>query len=122
MPDLALQCNTIGSVKIFSHLWAGICRDSEVGEHHHPMQKPVALMIWAMDKAKVPEGATVFDPYMGSGTTGIACIRTGRSFIGIEKDPKHYATAEARIRRELQQGVLFETQNAKIERLRARRH
>jgi DNA modification methylase len=60
-----------------------------------------------MDKAKVPEGATVLDPYMGSGSTGIACIRTGRRFIGIEKDPTHYATALARITNELAQGDLF---------------
>lgn len=73
----------------------------------HPCQKPVPLMAWCMDKAKVPEGATVLDPYMGSGTTGIACIRTGRRFIGIEKDPAHYATALERIKRELAQGDLF---------------
>ena len=71
----------------------------------HPTQKPVALMAWCMERAKVPEGATVLDPYMGSGTTGIACIRTGRKFIGIEKDPKHFKTAELRIRRELEECV-----------------
>ena len=89
-----------------SHLWDGFKRQSEIGEHHHPTQKPVALMAWCLDIAKVPEGATVLDPYMGSGTTGIACIRTGRKFIGIEKDPKHFQTAVERIDRELQQGRL----------------
>ena len=69
----------------------------------HPTQKPVALMAWCMDRAKVPQGATVLDPYMGSGTTGIACIRTGRKFIGIERDPKHFETAVQRIRAELTQ-------------------
>lgn len=44
-------------------------------------------------------------PYMGSGTTAIACIRTGRKFIGIERDPVHFATAEQRIRRELEAGT-----------------
>lgn len=73
----------------------------------HPTQKPVELMAWCMKKAKVPDGATVLDPYMGSGTTGIACIRTGRGFIGIEKNPTHYATALERIQRELSQGDLF---------------
>lgn len=48
----------------------------------------------------------VLDPYMGSGTTGIACIRTGRRFIGIEKDPQHFDTARQRIERELEQGRL----------------
>ena len=72
----------------------------------HPTQKPVVVMTWCMEQAKVPEGATVLDPYMGSGTTAIACIRTGRRFIGIEIDPVHFATAVKRVRAELAQGVL----------------
>jgi DNA modification methylase len=59
-----------------------------------------------MEQARVPEGATVLDPYMGSGTTGIACIRTGRKFIGIEIDAGHFATARARLENELRQGLL----------------
>jgi DNA modification methylase len=79
----------------------------------HPTQKPVMAMAWTMDALKVPSGATVFDPYMGSGTTGIACIRTGRRFIGVERDPTHYANAVERIRREIE-GDLFHSQhNAK---------
>ena len=73
----------------------------------HPTQKPVALMAWCMERAKVPEGATVLDPYMGSGTTGIACLQTNRNFIGIEKDPKHFKTACARLERECNQGALL---------------
>jgi DNA modification methylase len=72
----------------------------------HPTQKPIGLMRWAMERATVPAGALVLDPYMGSGTTGIACIRTGRRFIGIEIDPTHYATACRRIDNELQQMAL----------------
>jgi DNA modification methylase len=60
-----------------------------------------------MDVLKVPIGATVLDPYMGSGTTIIAAIRTGRKAIGIEKDPIHFKTAVDRIKRELAQGDLF---------------
>jgi len=80
----------------------------------HPNQKPIEIMAWCMDKAKVPEGATVLDPYMGSGTTGIACIRTGRRFVGIEIDTGHFATARKRLERELAQGRLpleFDTHN-----------
>jgi DNA modification methylase len=73
----------------------------------HPTQKPVRVMGWTMEQAGVPEGATVFDPFMGSGSTAIACIRTGRRFVGIELDPSHYATAVERIRQELAQGMLF---------------
>ena len=76
----------------------------------HPTQKPVMAMVWTMDALKVPSGATVFDPYMGSGTTGIACIRTGRRFIGVERDPTHYANAVERIRREIE-GDLFHSQH-----------
>lgn len=80
----------------------------------HPTQKPVLAMAWTMDAMKVPSGAVVFDPYMGSGTTGIACIRTGRRFVGIEKDPTHYATAVERIKNELAQGDLFLGHNAEV--------
>ena len=103
--------NTINGAQIFDLMWDGFRRGAEVNEHYHPTQKPVSLMAWCMDKAKVPEGATVLDPYMGSGSTGIACIRTGRRFIGIEKDPTHYATALERITNELRQGDLFHSQH-----------
>lgn len=73
----------------------------------HPTQKPIRVMAWTMDQVRVEDSATVLDPFMGSGTTGIACLRTGRNFIGIEKDPAHYATALDRIKRELAQGQLF---------------
>lgn len=53
------------------------------------------------------DGDTVLDFCMGAATTGIACIRTGRRFVGIEKDPTHYATALERIKNELAQGDLF---------------
>jgi DNA modification methylase len=90
-----------------------VCRESESGETVlHPTQKPVAVMAWCMTQAKVPEGATVLDPYMGSGSTIIAAIRTGRKAIGIEKAPEHFKTACERIKRELAQGDLFHGQNA----------
>jgi DNA modification methylase len=73
----------------------------------HPTQKPVPLMAWCLDMIKVPEGGTVVDPYMGSGTTGVACIRTGRKFVGIEKDPEHFANACKRLEEEQQQQRLF---------------
>ena len=98
--------NGTDAVRIFSHLWNGYKRASEIGQHMHPTQKPVALMAWAMDKAKIPQGATVLDPYMGSGSTGIACLRTGRNFIGVERDAAHYKTACDRIAHELDGALL----------------
>lgn len=62
----------------------------------HPTQKPVALMEYLI-RTYSNEGETVLDNAMGSGTTGIACLNTGRRFIGIEKDPGIFATARRRI-------------------------
>ncbi len=73
----------------------------------HPTQKPVALMEWAMERAKVPADAIVLDPYMGSGTTGVAAARTGRRFIGVERDPRYFAVAQERIAGAYAQGSLF---------------
>jgi len=79
--------------------------NGETSNRTHPSQKPVGVMEWCIEKAKVPEGGTVLDPFMGSGTTGIACIRTGRKFTGIEIDAHHFITALCRINAELSQGV-----------------
>ena len=86
-------------VYLFHHEWDGFMRETERGEKTlHPSQKPVELMKWVMDKVGVPQGATVLDPFMGSGTTGVACVQTGRNFIGVEIDPTYYAIAEKRIK------------------------
>jgi DNA modification methylase len=70
----------------------------------HPHQKPVGLIVQLLEK--LPEGCTVLDPFMGSGTTGVACVQTGRNFIGIEIDPTYYAIAERRIKEAQMQPVL----------------
>jgi len=62
----------------------------------HPTQKPVELMKWCIENY-TQEGDTILDPFMGSGTTGVACVQTGRNFIGIEIEPKYYEIAEKRI-------------------------
>ena len=62
----------------------------------HPYQKPVGLME-KICASSCDEGDTVLDPYMGSGATGMACVRFGLNFIGCEVDPKHFKTAERRI-------------------------
>jgi DNA modification methylase len=71
----------------------------------HPTQKPLPLMEWCL--SFLPEGCTVFDPFMGSGTTGVACVRTGRNFIGCEIDPKYHAIAQRRINEALGAHPLF---------------
>lgn len=63
---------------------------------HHPTTKPVDLMQKLIVTHTQP-GATILDPFMGSGTTGVACVKTGRNFIGIEIDPHYFAIAQKRI-------------------------
>jgi DNA modification methylase len=64
-------------------------------ERFHPTQKPVALMEWCL--GFLPNAQTILDPFMGSGTTGVACVNLGRSFIGIELDPGYFDIAVKRI-------------------------
>lgn len=74
-----------------------LSHNAESNSRVHPTQKPVSVMKWCLDMAKVPIGATVLDPFMGSGTTGVACMQTGRRFVGIEIEPKYFEIARARI-------------------------
>lgn len=69
--------------------------DKQLG-NFHPTQKPVALMEYLV-RTYTDAGMTILDNTMGSGTTGVAALRCGRAFIGIESDHKHFSTAEARI-------------------------
>jgi site-specific DNA-methyltransferase (adenine-specific) len=72
----------------------------------HPTPKPTDLLTYIITKA-APQGATLLDPFMGSGSTGVACAKTGRAFIGCEIDPAHFATACKRIEDAQRQGDFF---------------
>ena len=63
----------------------------------HPTEKPISLMTWLVESYS-NEGDTILDFTMGSGTTGIACLKTNRNFIGIEKDDKYFDIAQNRIK------------------------
>ena len=78
----------------------------------HPTQKPLALMKWCIEQAGNPQ--TILDPFMGSGTTGVAAIQMGRKFIGIEREPKYFDIACHRIEQAAAQGQLFEPQPPKL--------
>lgn len=115
-PDPAPLCNGnyLPDTEYIVHAWRGRrlygrCEDKARFINHrssrdnglHPNCKPVPVM----EKVVVNSsdvGQLVVDPYMGSGTTGVACVRLERRFIGIEENPKHYRTAERRIRDELE--------------------
>jgi site-specific DNA-methyltransferase (adenine-specific) len=75
-------------------------------QSNHPTLKPTPLMVeLVMDFTKPDE--LVCDPFMGSGTTGLACIKAGRRFVGIEQKQEYYDDARRRIELELKQGDLF---------------
>lgn len=74
----------------------------------HPNEKPVSLMCILIKK--LPQSYVVFDPFMGSGTTGVAAIQMGRKFIGIERDPKYFDIACERISNAQKQESLFPVQ------------
>jgi site-specific DNA-methyltransferase (adenine-specific) len=96
------------SLRIFRHMWLGVQRDSEIGAARlHPTQKPVALMEWCIEQCRLRPGALICDPYMGSGTTGVAALNTGFRFVGIEVDPAHFETARKRIEEATKQGDLI---------------
>lgn len=71
----------------------------------HPFQKPIAVMEWCL--GFVPKAETILDPFMGSGTTGVACVRQGRKFIGMEIDERYFDTACQRLTDALKQPTLF---------------
>lgn len=77
----------------------------------HPTQKPIALMEYLI-KTYTNVGETVLDFTMGSGTTGVACVKTGRKFIGIELDEDYFLAACKRIERETSQTTLNSLENA----------
>lgn len=80
-------CSPNGVVRIFHHIWMGFARASERGSQRlHATQKPVALIAWSITE-KVPDSGIVLDPYLGSGTTLLACEQTNRLCIGMEIIP-----------------------------------
>ncbi|WP_210234920.1 MULTISPECIES: site-specific DNA-methyltransferase [unclassified Mesorhizobium] len=101
--------NLKGVARLINHYWNGMMRDSEKGiPRVHPTQKPVAVMEWVLGEATAPNEA-VLDPFMGSGTTGVACVKLGRKFIGIEIDEGYFDIACERIRKAYAQPDMFVT-------------
>ena len=91
-------CNHGKNVRIKQHHWGG-------EEKEHPTQKPLSVMSWSL--SFFPDAKTVLDPFMGSGTTGVACMNMGCHFIGIEREPKYFDIACSRIEQAQQQLKLF---------------
>lgn len=107
--------NQKSPARVIRHLWNGMLKDSERGiERVHPTQKPIVVMKWCIQQ--IGETQTILDPFMGSGTTGVACVKMGRKFIGIEIDPDYFEIACKRIRDAYAQPDMFlEKQREKSE-------
>jgi DNA modification methylase len=84
--------------------WHGMIRKGD-DVREHPTQKPVGVMRWCL--THIPDAKTILDPFMGSGTTGVACVKEGRKFIGIELDPDYFDIACKRIRDAYAQPDMF---------------
>ena len=76
-----------------------------IHQYGHPTEKPLALMEWCAMRA--PPNGVIIDPFMGSGTTGVACMNLGRKFIGIEIEPKYFDIACRRIEDAQRQQRMF---------------
>jgi len=98
--------NSGGKRGIYTYLTNAKDRDGR-----HPTEKPRGLMLEIV-RDFTREGQKVLDPFMGSGTTGVACVQSGRSFIGIERDEKFFDIACERIRKAYTQPDMFITQPA----------
>ena len=77
----------------------------------HPTQKPLRVMRWCL--GFLPDAPTILDPFMGSGTTGVACVQLDRKFIGIELDEGYFDIACKRIEEAYKQPSLFPAEKPK---------
>lgn len=94
------------AVRLKRHMWNGMLRKNGEERVGHPTQKPVEIMKWCIEQ--LPDSCnTILDPFMGSGTTGVACAKMGRKFIGIEIDPKYFDIAVKRITEAYRQPDMF---------------
>jgi DNA modification methylase len=85
------------AVRLIRYMWNGMLREKGAQRGDHPTQKPVEVMKWCIGHLPDP-AETILDPFMGSGTTGVAALQMGRKFIGIEREPKYFEAACRRIR------------------------
>lgn len=93
--------NLTGALRVFTLNRVALMTDGAV----HPTQKPVALMEWCL--GFLPNSNHILDPFMGSGTTGVACAKLGRKFTGVELDEEYFDIACKRIEDAYKQGDLF---------------
>ncbi len=94
------------AVRRIKYLWNGCMRANGETRDGHPTQKPIGVMKWCI--GHLPDDAqSILDPFMGSGTTGVAAVQMGRDFIGIEREERYFDIACERIRKAQLQGDFF---------------
>ena len=93
-------------VRRIRHMWNGMLRKGQEDRNDHPTQKPLGVMRWCIGHLPEPN-QTILDPFMGSGTTGVAAVQMGRDFIGIEREERYFQIACRRIEQAQRQGDLF---------------
>ena len=94
MPTFAIENRGLPDIQVFP--W------SSFKPNGHPAEKPLDLMLWLIEHSTRP-GDLILDPFCGSGTTGVACVQTGRRFLGIEIDEGYADIARARIAKAAEQ-------------------
>lgn len=113
-PDDNADCemawtNLGGPARIHRQVWRGFFRQGEEnaaisGAKVHPTQKPIELMRWCVEQT---DATTILDPFCGSGTTGVACVKLGRRFVGIEIDERYFEIACKRVSDAMRQPDMF---------------
>jgi DNA modification methylase len=94
------------AVRRIRFLWNGCMRGNGETRGDHPTQKPIQVMSWSL--SQLPKSTTtILDPFMGSGTTGVACVRNGLSFVGVEQIERHFDAACRRIEAAINEPRLF---------------
>lgn len=88
--------------RVFRYLWKGLCQEGAATKRLHPSMKPVEVMMWCIQMLD-KKAQLICDPYMGSGSTGVAALRLGKRFIGIEMDRRYFDIACERIENEQRQ-------------------
>jgi len=94
------------AVRRLRYMWNGMLRAHGEPRGDHPTQKPIGVMKWAIGHLPEPN-QTILDPFMGSGTTGVAAVQMGRKFIGIEREERYFQIACRRIEDAQRQSDLF---------------
>lgn len=94
------------AVRRIRYLWNGMIRANGEARGDHPTQKPIGVMSWVLGQLPA-ETRTILDPFMGSGTTGVACALAGMTFTGIEREARYFDAACRRIEEAYKQPRLF---------------